>query len=359
MSRRLLRLPAAALAIGLAPVAHAAGTATVRSDMAGQSVVIDGTDIGMITPANVDGLSAGPHIVKVVGGCRVGEVTIDVQDGEVSAVMVQTRRTPGSLVLDVSPPGAAVRVDGADVASPREPQAVSCGAHTISVSMPGHLPTLINVDVDAGELLTLPITLVPQGRGKLSLDVTPDAARVLLDGTEIGQGDLASFTLLAGPHMLRAEAEGYEVGERQFVVSDGEDLVVELPLTALPGTVLAVAPSPVPPGGAADPVAPVGPVGPAGPGWSKPRIAGVSLTAAGVGVGVLAAVQLSRMGEYGEVYESRADEVITTNDASVLAPAYANNYREDTLLPQRNRAVTSTALATALLASGVALTVAF
>jgi hypothetical protein len=85
----------------------------------------------------------------------------------------------------------------------------------------------------------------------------------------------------------------------------------------------------------------------------------VSLTAVGAGVGVLAAVQLSRMATYGKEYQARADEVLATNDATVLAPAYANEYRTDTLLPQRNRAVTSSLLATALLATGVTLTVAF
>jgi hypothetical protein len=361
MSRRLLRLPAVAFALGLAPAAHAAGAVTVRSDMAGQSVVVDGADIGMITPASVQGLSAGPHVIKVVGGCRVGEASVDVKDGETVPVLIETRRTPGSLVLDVSPEGAAVHIDGTQLASVREPQALACGAHTISVSMPGHLPTLINVDMQAGEMLTLPIKLMPQGRGKLTLDVTPDDALVLLDGAEIGQGDLSRFTLLAGPHMLRAEAEGYEAGERQFVLADGVELDIAIPLEPLPGTIVAVAPAPDPasPTGPAEPAEPVAPAGPAGPGWSKARITGVSVAAVGAGVGVVAVVQLARMGEYAGVYQGRADEVLATNDASVLAPAYANNYREDTLLPQRNRAVTSTVLATALLATGVTLTVAF
>jgi len=268
-------------------------------------------------------------------------------------VLIETRRTPGSLVLDVTPARATVRIDGTEPSSTREPQAVSCGAHTISVSMPGHLPTLINVDVEAGELLTLPIQLVPQGRGKLTVDVTPDDARVLLDGAEIGTGDVSRFRLLAGPHMLRAEADGYESGERQFVLDDGAELDISVSLEPRPG--VAAAPPPAADAGAA----PAAPVGPAGPGWSGGRITGVSMAAAGAGVGVVAAVQLAKMGEYAETYQGRVDEVLATDDASVLAPAYANNYREDTLLPQRNRAVTSTLLATALFATGVTLTVAF
>ena len=76
-------------------------------------------------------------------------------------------------------------------------------------------------------------------------------------------------------------------------------------------------------------------------------------------MGALATVQLTRMVRYGEEYRDRADAVLATDDATVLAPAHANRYRTETLLPQRNRAVATSFAATALLATGVGLTVAF
>ncbi|MEC8424937.1 MAG: PEGA domain-containing protein, partial [Myxococcota bacterium] len=302
------------------PAARAAGTVTVQSDMAGQAVLVDGDDIGSITPATVQGLAAGPHSIRVVGGCRVGEAEVVVVDGETVDVRIDTRRTPGSLRLEVSPQGAAVAIDGVAQDADGGPTALACGPHTVSVSMPGHLPTLLNVDVEAGQMMTLPIQLVPQGRGKLTLDVTPDDSRVLLDGSELGRGDLERFTLLAGPHILRVEAEGFAPGEYQFVLEDGADITLALPLAAL------AEPVPVASVPAVEPAPPAAPVS-AGPGRSRGRVAGISLTAAGVGVGALATVQLTRMVRYGEEYRDRADAVLATDDASVLAPAHANRYR--------------------------------
>ena len=61
----------------------------------------------------------------------------------------------------------------------------------------------------------------------------------------------------------------------------------------------------------------------------------------------------------GREYTSRVEEVNATGDFSVLAPAYANDYREDELLPQRNKAVGLTAASALLLAGGLTLTLAF
>jgi len=355
MTPCLIRGAAGCAVLAFASPALAAGTVTVRSDLPGQSVMVDGADIGMVTPATVDGLSAGRHVVQVVGGCRFGVAAVEVVDGETVPVLVETRTKPGSLSLQLTPPDAAVRIDGLLVDAGSVPLSVACGPHSVSVSKPGHLPLLINVDVEAGQRLDLPLTLVAQGQGALIVDVTPDDASVLLDGAPVGQGDVAGLVLPAGPHTVRAEAPGYTPEERQFVLENDASLTLVLPLTAVPGS------TPVVASVASDAAGPVAASAPgAGPAvWSGSRLAGVSLTAGGAGLGILAAVQLSRMTAYGAEYQDRADKVLATNDASVLAPAYANDFREDTLLPQRNRAVATTTVATALLAAGLTLTFAF
>jgi hypothetical protein len=347
------RLLVALTGVGLmiSPVAHAAGSLSVRSDVPGQAIFLDGVDIGLNTPASIPGIPAGPHTLRVVGDCRVGETKVNVMDDRDLPLSVNTRPTPGSIALKMTPPGGDVRIDGKPVTLGAGGTApVSCGSHTVAVSLSDHLPMMLNVEVQAGQVLNLPLTLSPLGRGQLDLDVTPDSAVVLLDGLELGSGDQQALMLVAGPHMLRVEAEGHGAAERQFVVDNGGQLSLSVVLLADPNAV-AVAP--------AKPFSTGPSPSEGGLNWSKGKIAGVSLTTVGVGVGVVAAVQLARMGQMGTVYQERADEVIATNDASVLAPSYADNYRDDELIPQRNRAVTTSLLATAFLATGITLSVAF
>ncbi len=350
MSR--LRIPVLIAMLLASPAALAGGTLKVQSDVAGQTVYLDGVDIGSDTPATINGVPTGTHVVTVVGGCRLGEATIELKDGATLPLSIRTVPTPGSLSLQVTPSDADVRLDGEVVASrPGEPVEIACGQHTLGVSKSGFLPMLLTLDVEAGQDINLPVSLTPQGQATLTLDVTPDNAAVELDGASLGAGDMQSLVVVAGAHIVRVTADGYVPAEKQIIVADGEVLDLAMPLVAA-ATALAAAP-PVPPGAAPVQVEPVRRSA------SATRVTGVSLTAVGVGVGVLAGVQLARMGAMGAEYKSRADEVLATDDASILPAAYANDYRTDELLPQRNRALTSTVLAGALLATGVTLTVAF
>jgi hypothetical protein len=61
----------------------------------------------------------------------------------------------------------------------------------------------------------------------------------------------------------------------------------------------------------------------------------------------------------GREYSDRVDTVNSTRDYSIYAPSYANAYRDDQLVPQRNKAVGLTALSAVLLGSGLTLTLAF
>jgi len=83
------------------------------------------------------------------------------------------------------------------------------------------------------------------------------------------------------------------------------------------------------------------------------------MTGVGAGVGVLAAVQLSRMTGYGREYHEMVETYRTTPSGEEPTAASIEAFRQDTLLPQRNRAIGSSLVATALLAGGLSLTVEF
>ena len=86
---------------------------------------------------------------------------------------------------------------------------------------------------------------------------------------------------------------------------------------------------------------------------------GWSLTAAGAGVGVLATVQLSRMVAHGRDYNDMVETYRTTPAGQEPTAASIEAFRQDTLLPQRNRAVVSSLTAAALMAGGLTLSIEF
>jgi hypothetical protein len=326
----------------LSPVAQAAGTLVVRSDPPGQAILLDGEDVGLSTPATLTSLPAGRHVVAVQGACSTGAVVVDLPDNSSVTVVVPVERVPGRLRVEASPAGAKVELDGQPFAAAAgQAVAVPCGPHTVGITLPGYMPFLMNVVVDAGQELSLPITLERLGGGRLALLTEPADARVFIDGAPWAPatkpGDVG-----VGVHRLRVEADGHLPVERELVVEDKALLDLTIRLEKAPT------------------VGRAAPAGGGGGGGMKPtRIAGLGLSGVGLILGGVAVKELSDMGAAADVYYARVDDVKATNDASVLPPAYANDYRTNTLLPQRNRAVGLSAAAAVALGAGLTLTFAF
>ena len=166
----------------------------------------------------------------------------------------------------------------------------------------------------------------------------------MLDGADLGVGSVDQLRVTAGPHLLQASAEGYESLERPFVLQDGASLDLRLELAMLnEGDLMASSA-----GAAVPPTRPV-----------RPRWVGWLVTAGGGGLGALTAAQAVRMFSMGREYERRAADVLATNDASLLAPSYAQQYRKDVLLPKRNQVVLMSVGTAMMVGTGVVLTQTF
>jgi hypothetical protein len=93
--------------------------------------------------------------------------------------------------------------------------------------------------------------------------------------------------------------------------------------------------------------------------WTAPHASGIVATVAGVGLGVVAAIELAETKQMGDEYNDRVVTVNTARDYEEYPPSYANSYRNNQLIPQRNKAVALTAVSTIMLAAGLTLTLAF
>lgn len=348
----LLLLLLCALAV---PGTAWAATVTVRSTTPGESVFMDGNPTGLKTPAVIRGVSKGRHIFEVRDGCLAGKADVQIPaEGKVE-VNIQSKANPGSLLVQPNPATATVKVDNELFVGTTRPEPVSCGNHSIAVTQEGFIPAFVNVEVPAGESVVLPVQLSPMGVGKVTFSASPAAATLVLDGAEILAG---VQDVPAGAHVVTASAPGRVTQERQFILQDGEELTFHFSLSPGAGAALAAARPPK----RKEPKAKT-PKTPRerspNPWWNTPHTVGLGATAAGIGLGVVSVLELGEMGAMGREYSDRVDEVNAVGDFSVLGPAYANDYREDQLLPQRNKAVGLTAASALLLAGGLTLTLAF
>ncbi len=335
-----------------------AATVTVRSTTPGEAVFMDGNPTGLKTPAVLRGVSKGRHVFEVRDGCLAGKADVQIPaEGKVE-VNIKSKANPGTLLVQPNPATATVKVDNEPFRGTTQPESVACGNHSIAVTQDGYIPAFVNVEVPAGEQVVLPVQLSPMGLGKVTFTASPAAATLVLDGAEILAGEQ---DVPAGAHVITASAPGRVTQERQFILQDGEALSFHFSLSPGAGAALAAAPAPK----RKEPKTKT-PKTPRTPRerdpnswWTAPHSIGLGATAAGLGLGVVSVLELGEMGAMGREYSDRVDEVNAVGDFSVLGPAYANDYREDQLLPQRNRAVGLTAASALLLAGGFTLTFAF
>ncbi|NOY24764.1 MAG: PEGA domain-containing protein, partial [Oligoflexia bacterium] len=241
MQARLARPFTRPSAIGLALAglildgpAWAGGAISVTSQPLGGDILIDGQQTSLKTPATLPGLAVGRHQLQVLGACMTGKLDVDVTEGGTTAVNVPLVPQGGMLQLEVRPPQATIELDGAPLASVNDvPMAVDCGSHTLKVTAAGHETALINVDIEAGRVSTVPVILSAIGIGALAIDIAPDQAAVWMDRRLLGTGP-RRVDVTAGPHALRATLDGYLDQERQVVVQSDQTLPVAFSLQTDP-----------------------------------------------------------------------------------------------------------------------------
>jgi hypothetical protein len=151
-------------------------------------------------------------------------------------------------VLDVTPPGAILTLDGKAIGPANGfHQELPAGPHALEVSADGYAATKQTVTIVAGETLRVPLDLaqIPRPpplptKGTLALDVTPTGAILTLDGKAIGPANGFHQELPAGPHALEISADGHATTKQTVTIVAGETLRVPLDLAL-------IRPSPEPP----------------------------------------------------------------------------------------------------------------
>lgn len=316
-----------------AATAWAAGSIEVRATIPGGRVLIDGADTGARAPTVIEGVQPGEHTVTLVAPCLRGETKVDVIGNATAQVLVEVEQAGGTLVVDLEPPDADLRMDGEPYpGEPGQPLAVACGDHGVAATYDDHLPVFVTFSVTEGEVVELPIALTPIGRGRLVVDVSPDDAHVVLDGVDLGEGDVDVADVPAGPHLVTAERTGYETFRENFIINDGQQVTFQADLAALPS------------------------VGPRrGRAGRMQRTVGAGMTAVGAaGLMASGALLLVAQDRYGQYLDKAAAINAGTSNQS---PAQAQRYRQDEVVPMATGGLIAGGVGVAFAGAGVTLMV--
>ena len=138
------------------------GSMNLNAIPEGTSVVINGMYKGM-TPLIVSALHPGTYNVTFSHfGFRGLSTPVTVQVGSISEVNVSLVRLTGSLLVNTTPDGAQLTLDGLKAGtSPVTLQDLQPGNHTLNVTKDGFVMQILPVRITADQATTVDVVLVP------------------------------------------------------------------------------------------------------------------------------------------------------------------------------------------------------
>ncbi len=130
------------------------GQALIDSSPQGAQFQVDGkSDPSWVTPFNVTGLNPGKHIVSTSKSGYTPEIrSVDVTAGGKSSLLLHLSPVNALVVVNSTPPGANVIVDGKPTGRVTPAQfAVEKGSHTVLLRKQGYLDETITADLGPGQ----------------------------------------------------------------------------------------------------------------------------------------------------------------------------------------------------------------
>jgi hypothetical protein len=143
---------------------------------------------------------------------------------EVEELVRRNQARVGTLEVTVDPSDASLDIDGVTVApGPTGHVRVATGRHLLTATRSGYGPSVVRVDVRAGESTAVRLGLEPVSAGHDAF-IEPSCATpevtVFVDGTAVGRTPRTPLVPVAsGAHRVRFERRGYALSEAAIVVN--------------------------------------------------------------------------------------------------------------------------------------------
>lgn len=199
------------------------GFLTVESTPDQASIFLDGQDTGKVTPANFKDLAPGEHEVVLKRSLYLDHSERRVLRDDVPVAMVVPLDPDfGDLVIESTPPGAAIALDGAlqEEKTPATLKRIASGAHRIELSLARHDGEQQTLLVEPGGTKPWKADLRPI-YAQVAFESVPSGATVFVDDVEVGQTPLAR-ELDRGPHRVRLRMRLYAEHAEVLVVEAGK-----------------------------------------------------------------------------------------------------------------------------------------
>jgi len=188
------------------------------------SIKLDGKEKGQ-TPGPID-IEPGKHKLEVAHpDYKPYSDYIEIKRGEEllkDDILLSPK--PGSLLINTTPPGAKIHINGKNYAAGNTIKNLSAGPHRVKIQKDGYNERALRVEIQPNRLKEISVELFKES-GAVLVESEPSDAKIFIDNTPSGTTPL-NTKLSLGKHIVKLEKDGYEPKQKEIFVEKGRANIV-------------------------------------------------------------------------------------------------------------------------------------
>lgn len=210
------------------------GTVVVDADTPDSEVYIDGNKHPDNTPAVINNVVAGIHVLEVKKNGQSWKQTVEVKANQQIKVRADLGANGVGVVRVLSDtPGARAFIDGTDMGPvPVDIKDIKAGDHILQIKAPGYQSTERHVQVAGGsqQIVKFDGDVAPDS-GVIKIVANQPNAMVFIDGAQVGNAPQEK-RVTQGEHPVLVQVDGFKKFEQKVVVTPGQTITVQAELKA-------------------------------------------------------------------------------------------------------------------------------
>lgn len=206
------------------------GSISVKSNVAGAKILLDGKPTGKNSPATLTEIPSGSHTITLQSDKYAPQQqNVVVEDGQATDVSMSLDARFARITIN-SIDGAEIYSNGKLLGRGHYSEDMMEGYYDLEVRLNHHKSVTKQIQVIAGQSQDITLNPIPK-YGSLDVTSTPHDAEVTIDGKPYGKTPLTVNQLLEGEHHVALSLEGYAKETRDIKLDEKESSTINVILS--------------------------------------------------------------------------------------------------------------------------------
>ena len=203
------------------------GSISVKSNVAGAKILLDGKPTGKNSPATLTEIPSGSHTITLQSDKYAPQQqNVVVEDGQTADISMSMDARFARITIN-SIDGAEIYSNGKLLGRGHYSEDMMEGYYDLEVRLNHHKSATKQIQVIAGQSQDISLNPIPK-YGSLDIVSTPHDASITIDGKSYGKTPLTVEQLLEGEHQVVVSLTGYENESKSVYIRENETVNVTI-----------------------------------------------------------------------------------------------------------------------------------